>query len=88
VLTVVIFTRRWCGYCDRAEQLLRQKGITYDKRDLTGDDAARAQLAVETGRTTVPQVFINGRSIGGYDDLAALDRLGELDRLIAASAVD
>ena len=85
--TVTIYTRALCGYCWRAVRLLRKKGVAFDEQDATGDDELRAWLAEVTGRTTVPQVFINGRAIGGSDDLAALDRSGELDRLLAEPPV-
>lgn len=83
---VTIYTTRWCGYCRGAERLLDQKRVTYGNRDVTDDDATRRWLVTATGRTTVPQVFINGVAVGGFDDLVALDRRGELDRLLAAPA--
>ncbi len=84
--TVTIYTRSLCGYCWRATRLLRKKGVAFDERDTTGDAATRAWLEQLTGRSTVPQVFINGRAIGGCDDLHALDDRGELDRLLAEPA--
>jgi glutaredoxin 3 len=83
---VKIYTRRWCGYCTAAERLLNQKGVAYEHVDTTGDHATRRWLVDATGRTTVPQIFIDGLSIGGYDELKALDRRGELDRLLAGDA--
>ena len=82
---VTIYTTRWCGYCRSAERLLERKQVTYENKDVTSDPATRRWLADTTGRTSVPQVFINGKSVGGYDDLAALDSRGELDRLLAES---
>jgi glutaredoxin 3 len=79
---VKMYTRKWCGYCTAAEHLLDEKGIDYEIIDCTGDSAKRAWLREVTGRSTVPQIFIDGRPIGGYDDLRALDRRGELDRLL------
>ncbi len=79
---VKMYTRRWCGYCIAAERLLDNKGIPYENVDCTGDHDTRRWLANVTGRRTVPQIFIDGRSIGGYDELKALDRKGELDRLL------
>jgi glutaredoxin 3 len=81
---VKIYTRRWCGYCVAAERLLTQKGVAFEQIDATGDPALRKWLVEATGRTTVPQIFINDRPIGGYDDLRALDRTGRLDALLAA----
>jgi glutaredoxin 3 len=80
--TVRIYTRRGCGYCDAAIELLHDKGIAFDEIDATGDATLRRWLAGVTGRTTVPQIFIDGTPIGGYTDLAALDRRGELDRML------
>lgn len=81
---VVIYVAGYCAYCDRAKALLRRKGVVFREVDLTGDAEKRAWLAQLTGRRTVPQIFIGGRSVGGYDDIAALDRRGELDPLLAA----
>jgi glutaredoxin 3 len=83
---VKIYTRQWCGYCAAAERLLRGKGVEFENIDCTGDRAKRAWLAEVTGRTTVPQVFIDGRPVGGYDDLKTLERSGELDKLLAGSS--
>ncbi|HVK76657.1 MAG TPA: glutaredoxin 3 [Kofleriaceae bacterium] len=81
---IAIYTTSYCGYCWSALRLLEKKGLAFDKHDVTGDAATRRWLIEATGRRTVPQVFIDGRAIGGYTDLAALDRSGELDRLLAA----
>jgi glutaredoxin 3 len=82
---VKIYTRRWCGYCVAAERLLTQKGIAYEQIDATGDPALRRWLVETTGRSSVPQIFIDGAPIGGYDDLRALERSGRLDALLAGS---
>lgn len=81
-----MYTRQWCGYCSAAERLLKQKGVAFENIDCTGDQEKRAWLAQVTGRSTVPQIFIDGKAIGGYDDMAALDRRGELDKLLAGSS--
>lgn len=83
---VTIYTRQWCGYCTAAERLLKGKGIVFENIDCTGDNEKRKWLVEVTGRTTVPQIFIDGRPIGGYDDMRALDQRGELDRLLAGSS--
>lgn len=80
---VTIYTTGTCPYCFAAKSLLAKKGVRYEEIDVTGDDAARAQLVERTGRRTVPQVFVDGISIGGYDELAELDRGGQLDVLLA-----
>ena len=79
---VKMYTRKWCGYCTAAERLLNAKGIPYEQIDCTGDNKTRKWLLEVTGRSTVPQIFIDGKSIGGYDDLNALDRRGDLDKLL------
>jgi glutaredoxin 3 len=81
---VKIYVTAFCGYCRAALQLLDQKGVKYERVDVDGDHATRAWLREATGQSTVPQVFIDGRSYGGYTDIAALDRRGELDELLAA----
>ncbi len=80
---VTIYTTGTCPYCFAAKSLLAKKGVRYEEIDVTGDDAERARLVERTGRRTVPQVFIDGASIGGYDELAELDRGGQLDVLLA-----
>jgi glutaredoxin 3 len=74
-----------CPYCIRAKVLLKSKGIAYEDVDVTGDAKARAWLLQTTGRRTVPQIFIDGESIGGFHELRAMDRAGELDRRLAAA---
>ena len=79
---VKMYTRKWCGYCTAAERLLDAKGIEYENIDCSGDPKTRRWLVEVTGRTTVPQIFIDGHPIGGYDDLRALDRRGDLDKML------
>jgi len=80
---VEIYTTAWCPYCVAAKRLLRGKGLTFREIDAPSGSAARAEAVRRSGgRTTVPQVFVDGRALGGYDDIAALDRAGELDRLL------
>jgi len=83
---VTIYTTRVCGYCIAAKRLMKDRGIAYEEIDVSGDDEKRAWLVQETGRRTVPQIFIGGRSIGGYEELAKLDRDGELDAMVRAAA--
>ncbi len=78
-----IYTTPWCPYCQRALRLLDKKGVAYKNIDVSDDRDARAQLLALTGSHTVPQIFLGGRSIGGSDDLHALDRSGDLDRMLA-----
>lgn len=82
---IEIYTQPWCPYCVRAKALLDKKGVTYREIDAPGGTPARAEARERSGgQTSVPQIFIDGRHIGGSDDLAALDRAGKLDPLLAA----
>jgi len=79
---VVAYTTRWCGYCMAARHLLARRGIAFTEIDVGGDQDARAWLREASGQQTVPQIFIHGRSIGGFVELLALDRSGELSTLV------
>ena len=82
---IEIYTKFFCPYCTRATSLLKSKGAAFEEHDITmGGPLRKQMLERSNGRTTVPQVFIGDRHIGGSDDLAALDRAGELDKLLAA----
>jgi len=81
---VTIYTTRVCGYCFAAKRLLSARKIAYEEIDVSGDDAKRAWLVEVTGgRKTVPQIFIRGQSIGGYEELKHLDVSGELAPMLA-----
>jgi glutaredoxin 3 len=80
--SVEIFTKFACPYCYRAKALLDSKGVTYKELDASGGAARDDMLARSNGRTTVPQIFINGHHVGGCDDLMALDAAGELDPML------
>lgn len=81
---VQIYTKAFCPYCARAMRLLGSKSVEIEEIDITMDTARRAEMIDRSGgRTTVPQVFIGDRHIGGSDDLAAIEARGELDALIA-----
>ncbi len=82
-----MYRTRFCPYCTRAEALLRRKGARLREVDVSGDQAARRWLLEVSRQRTVPQIFINGVSIGGYDEMAALDRRGMLDQLLAEAPV-
>ncbi len=81
---VIIYTTEICPYCVRAKQLLQRKGISYQEVDVSDDDEQRRDLVKRTGRRTVPQIFINEQSIGGCDELYALERAGRLDPMLSA----
>jgi len=80
---VKIYTTPWCPYCVRAKRLLDKKGVFYQEIDVDNDDEARIRLAEQTGRRTVPQIFIGEHHVGGSDDLHALEAQGKLDALLA-----
>ena len=79
---VVMYKTLVCPFCLMAGALLKKKGVTWREVDVTHDMALRRQMEELSGRRTVPQIFIDDRSVGGYDDLARLDRAGELDPLL------
>jgi glutaredoxin 3 len=82
---VEIYTKAWCGYCARAKALLESKGVAFEEYDITmGGPKREEMLSRAPGRTTVPQIFIDGRHVGGSDDLRALDGSGQLDAMLAA----
>lgn len=80
---VVIYGTRFCGFCSGARQLLERKGVRFDEIPVDRDPALRAEMTQRSGRRTVPQIFINDRHVGGYDDLQALERDGKLDEWLA-----
>jgi glutaredoxin 3 len=80
---VEIYTTPWCGYCARAKGLLEKKGVAYEEMDVMEDGPKRTEMRTRSRRSTVPQIFINGRHIGGSDELDALERGGKLDALLA-----
>jgi len=82
---IEIYTKAFCPYCYRAKALLDSKQVEYEEIDISMGGPRRPEMIQRAGgRTTVPQIFINGKHIGGSDDLAALDRQGGLDPLLAA----
>ena len=81
---VEIYSSPWCGYCYRAKQLLEDKGVAFTEIDLDEQPGRRQEMVQRAqGRTTVPQIFINGKWVGGSDDLYALEKAGKLDPLLA-----
>ncbi|RMG98186.1 MAG: glutaredoxin 3 [Deltaproteobacteria bacterium] len=81
---VVLYVTRYCGYCMMAKALLERLGIAYRSVDVTSDHEARAELVARTGRRTVPQIFVHGHGIGGYQELHELHARGELEAMLAA----
>jgi glutaredoxin 3 len=80
---VSIYLTPWCPYCRAAKQLLGDKKVRYVEIDVDDRPDLRKWLVTATGQRTVPQVFINGKSVGGYSDISALDAAGKLDPLLA-----
>jgi glutaredoxin 3 len=84
---VEIYSSPWCGYCYRAKQLLESKGVPFVEIDVMEEPNRRQEMVQRAGgRTTVPQIFINGKWVGGSDDLYALNKAGKLDPLLAEAA--
>jgi glutaredoxin 3 len=81
---IVMYCTEVCPYCVRAEQLLHRKGVQeIEKIRIDLQPELRDAMIQKTGRRTVPQIFINGEHVGGYDDMAALDRAGKLDVMLS-----
>lgn len=81
---VEIYTKMFCPYCTRAKRLLDEKGVAFEEHDISMGGPKRGEmLARANGRTTVPQIFIGDTHVGGSDDLAALERAGKLDPMLA-----
>ncbi|MDB5557534.1 MAG: grxC [Enterovirga sp.] len=82
---ITIYTKAWCPYCAAAKELLQNKGAPFDEIDIGAQPDRRSEMMTRSGgRSTVPQIFVGEQHVGGCDDLYALDRRGELDRLLAA----
>lgn len=82
---IEIYTTPYCPYCARAKSLLKNKGAEYTEIDVATDPELRAAMTQRAGgRTSVPQIFINGEHIGGCDDIHALDHAGKLDAKLAS----
>ncbi len=82
---VVIYTTSYCPYCSAAKALLRSKNIQFVEIDVTDNPARRTEMERLSSRRTVPQIFVDDKPIGGYDDARLLDTHGELDRLLRSS---
>jgi glutaredoxin 3 len=81
---IVMYCTEVCPYCVRAEQLLKRKGINdIEKIRVDLQPELLEGMIQKSGRRTVPQIYINGEHVGGYDDMAALDRAGKLDNILA-----
>lgn len=84
---VEVYSSQFCGYCARAKRLLSQKGVEWVEYDVIENPEKRAEMTQRAGgRMTVPQIFIDGKHVGGSDDLYALDRAGKLDPMLGRAA--
>ena len=84
---VTLYTKEYCPYCTKVKALLARKGVAFEEIDITHDEALQKEMIEKSGgRRTVPQIFIDGKPIGGYDDLYALDSAEKLDTLLARQA--
>lgn len=80
---VEIYTSPFCGYCHRAKALLHKKGVAFTEFDVMSEPGKREEMSTRAaGRSTVPQIFIDGKGIGGCDELHALDAAGRLDKML------
>ena len=79
---VVMYITSWCPYCQRVRRLLGSKNVSIDEIDIESQPAKRVEMQNRSGRSTVPQIFIGDRHVGGSDDLQALEDAGELDGLL------
>lgn len=82
IVKVLMYTTAVCPYCQMAERLLRAKGVEVEKVRVDLEPERRIEMMQKTGRRTVPQIYVGETHVGGYDDLAALDRAGKLDPLL------
>ena len=85
MVRVEVYTTQMCPYCVAAKRLLKERGIPFTEFDVAQDDALRADVMQRSGRRTVPQIFIDGRSIGGFEELRELDGAGQLESLRATA---
>ncbi|WDR33625.1 glutaredoxin 3 [Pseudomonas serboccidentalis] len=81
---VIVYSSDYCPYCMRAKQLLANKGVAFKEIKVDGKPQIRAAMSQKAGRTSVPQIWIGEKHIGGCDDLYALERAGKLDALLKA----
>lgn len=79
---IIVYSTRICPYCVAAKRLLKQKGLKYKEIMIDQDFSQREVMMKKSGRTSVPQIFINDKHVGGFDDLNAINRSGKLDQLL------
>lgn len=79
---IKVYTTDYCSYCHAAKALLKSKGVDFEEINVENDDKTRRWLVQATGQRTVPQIFIDGKSYGGFDEISALDRQGKLNSIL------
>jgi glutaredoxin 3 len=83
---IEVYSKSWCPYSKRAKQDLEENGVSYDENDVTSDSVREQEMINRSGRTSVPQIFIDGYHLGGSDDLRIAEANGQLDRLLSRPA--
>jgi glutaredoxin 3 len=83
---VQVYSKQNCAFCVRAKALLQKKNVQFEEIDVENDEATRSWLVEASGQRTVPQIFVDGRSLGGFTDIDALDRQGKLDPILRGEA--
>lgn len=79
---ILVYSSGFCPYCVRARRFLESKGLKFTEKRVDGDNTLREEMETRSGRRSVPQIFIGGTHVGGFDDMWELDRAGELDRML------
>lgn len=79
---VIVYTKKSCPYCEAAKRLLKEKGVAFQEINTDSNEKLREEIAAKSGQQTVPQIFVNDKPLGGYQDLEALDKRGELNKIL------
>jgi len=79
---VTVYTREFCAFCRYAKALLQSKGVEFEEIDISQDESLQEQIWQSSGRKTVPQIFVDGRPLGGFEEIRELDARGELDKIL------
>jgi glutaredoxin 3 len=82
VIQIQMYSKSWCPYCRMAKRLLAEKGLTWQEIDIEDEPERRREMVERSGRTTVPQIWIGERHVGGFNELSGLEASGELDRML------
>lgn len=79
---VVVYTKKHCPYCEAAKRLLAEKKVQFQEINIEGNEKLREEVAAKSGQQTVPQIFVNEKPLGGFQDISELDQRGELDKIL------